>query len=672
MKPSDGLVYRVGMPSAGPTVDPRFPHLFTPLTIGPVTIRNRIVSSGHDTVMAVDGKVTDRLVAYQEARAQGGVGLIVAQVAGVHVSAKYTSTVLMADDDSCIPGLARLAEVAHRHGAVIFQQLFHDGREMMESGDGSMPVALSASAVPNERFHVMPRAMPIEQVREMIACYGSAAGRMRQAGHDGVEVVASHGYLPAQFLNPRTNLRTDEYGGSDENRLRFLREVLAAVRANIGSNMALGLRFSIGEHSDEGLSIDESLAVLAALEADGSLDYVSVVAGTSATLAGSDHIAPPMAMASGYTVPLAQRVKQVVSVPVIVAGRINQPQEAERFIAAGETDAAIMTRALICDPEMPNKTVAGDLDDIRACIGCNQACIGHFHAGYPISCIQHPETGRELTYGVRIRSTSPRHVVVVGGGPGGMKAAAVAAERGHHVTLLEAATRLGGQVLLAQELPGRGEFGGAATNLQHEVEKAGVHVCLGTRADAATIAALHADVVVLATGALPRRPSLEVLGNPTILDAWEVLRGAPVPTGRVVVADWRCDWIGLGVATFLAEAGHPVTLASSGYHAGQRIQQYVRDRLIIDALRKGVELLPLVRPYGADDDTVYLQHVLTEAPVIIEPVSALVLSQGHLPVDDLSADLAAAGVEVHLVGDCLTPRTVEEAVLDGLKVGSLV
>ena len=170
-----------------------FPHLFTPLTIGPVTIRNRIVSSGHDTVMAVDGRVTDRLVAYQSARARGGVGLIVAQVAGVHVSAKYTSQVLMADDDSCIPGLARLAEAVHAHGGVLFQQLFHDGREMMESGDGTMPVALSASAAPNERFHVMPRAMPIAQVREMIACYGAAAGRMRIAGHDGVEIVASHG-----------------------------------------------------------------------------------------------------------------------------------------------------------------------------------------------------------------------------------------------------------------------------------------------------------------------------------------------------------------------------------------------------------------------------------------------------------------------------------------------
>lgn len=648
----------------------QFPHLLSELQLGPVTIRNRIVSSGHDTVMAVDGKVTDALIAYQEARARGGVGLIVAQVAGIHPSAKYTGSVLMADDDSCIPGLTRLANAVHAHGAVLFQQLFHDGREMMDSGEGMLPVALSASAVPNERFHIMPRSMPREQVREMIACYAAAAGRMRVAGHDGVEVVASHGYLPAQFLNPRTNLRNDEYGGSAENRQRFLREVLSEVRAAVGPGMAVGLRISVGEESEEGLTAEEALEALANLSRDRLFDYVSVVAGTSATLSGSDHIAPPMTMVAGYTTPLATRVKDVVDVPVMVAGRINQPQDAERYIATGAADACVMTRALICDPELPRKTTEGRLDDIRACIGCNQACIGHFHSGYPISCIQHPETGRELTYGVRIRATRSRHVVVVGGGPGGMKTAAVAAERGHRVTLVEAGNRLGGQVLLAQEIPGRGEFGGAATNLQREVELAGVEVRLRTRADAALIHDLAPDAVVLATGAVPRRPHVEILGEPVILDAWEVLRGAEIAVGRVVIADWRCDWIGLGVATLLAERGHPVTLAVSGYFAGQRIQQYVRDQMIATALRRGVEIVPLVRPYGADSDTVYLQHVLTDEPVIIEGTSALVLSQGHVAVDDLERELRATGVELHMVGDCLTPRTVEEAVFEGLKVGS--
>jgi 2,4-dienoyl-CoA reductase-like NADH-dependent reductase (Old Yellow Enzyme family) len=647
-----------------------FPHLFSPLRIGPVVLPNRIVSSGHDTVMADDGKVGDQLVAYQEARAQGGVGLIVVQVAGVHPSARYTSHVLMADDDSCIPGLGRLAEVVHAHGAVVFQQLFHGGRELMESEDGTLPVAFAPSAVPNERFHVMPWAMPVDLVVEMVDCYGAAAARVRRAGLDGVEVVASHGYLPAQFLNPRTNLRSDQYGGSLENRMRFLREVLRAVRAASGPALAVGLRISVGEQSDEGLTADEAIEVLVMLDVDRLVDYVSVVTGTSATLAGSDHIVPPMTIPIGYTAPLAARARAVVSVPLMVAGRINSPQDAERILARGDADATVMTRALICDPQMPAKARRGELETIRACIACNQACIGHFHTGYPISCVQHPETGRERTYGIRVPARAKKHVLVVGGGPGGLKAAAVAAERGHRVTLVEAARRLGGQVLLAQEIPGRAEFGGAIGNLAGEAERAGVRVLVGTRADATLIAETAPDVVVLATGAVPRIPDLELVDSPTVLTAWDVLQGTAVPPGRVVVADWRCDWIGLGIAILLAQRSHDVTLGVSGYHPGQRIQQYVRDAMIAEAVRLDVEVIPLVRPVGADADAVYLQHVLTGEPVIIDNTAALVLSQGHLPVTDLADTLAATDLELHQIGDCLAPRTLEEAVLEGLVVAS--
>ncbi len=648
-------------------------HLFSPLAIGPVTARNRIVSSGHDTVMAEAGEPGERYLAYQAARARGGAGLIVVQVAGVHVSAQYTSHVLMADDDACIPAFTRLAETVHEHGALIFQQLFHDGRELMESQDGTLPVALAPSAVPNERFHVMPRAMPTAQVREMVRCYAEAAGRMRQAGYDGVEIVASHGYLPAQFLNPRTNLRTDEFGGDLDGRLRFLRETLQAVRTAVGAGLAVGVRISVGEESGEGLTGDEALEALARLDADGLVDYVSVVAGTSATLAGSDHIVPPMTRAPGYTAPLSRRVKAVVSCPVMVAGRINQPQDAELILQRGDADACVMTRALICDPELPAKAAAGRLEEIRACIGCNQACIGHFHAGYPISCIQHPETGREREYGVRVLARVRREVLVVGGGPGGLKAAAVAAERGHRVTLIEAARRLGGQVRLAQEVPVRAEFGGAITNLQGEAERAVVRIVVGTTVDRAVIDDLAPDVVVVATGAVPRVPELEVVDEPVIVTAWEVFAGVEVPLGRVVVADWRCDWNGLGAALALAQRGRTVILGVTGYHAGQRLQQYVRDDMLAEAARRGVSIVPLVRIIGADGDSVYFQHVLTDEPVIIEDVTALVLAQGHLPVDGLLRDLEDSGeLEVYGVGDCLAPRTVEEAVLEGLRVGSSI
>ena len=662
-------------PASAPAGAQPFPRLFEPLRVGSVTLRNRIVSSGHDTVMAVDGFVSEQLIAYQAARAAGGVGLIVVQVAGVHESARYTSHVLMATDDDCIPGYRRLAEAVHGHGSAIVGQIFHDGRELMESMDGTLPVALAPSAVPNERFHVMPRAMPIPLIEEIREGYASAARRLRDAGLDGVEVVASHGYLPAQFLNPRVNLRTDRYGGSPENRLRFLRETIDAIRAEIGRDPVVGLRISIDEITPEGLTPDDVLPALASLDADGLIDYVSVVAGTSATLAGSDHIVPPMTVPNAYTAPLAAQAKAVVRVPVIVAGRINQPQEAERVLELGQADACAMTRALICDPLLPMKAADSRTDEIRACIGCNQACIGHFHAGYPISCIQYPESGRELEFGEVHVAARPRDVLVVGGGPGGLKAATVAAARGHRVTLYEAARRVGGQVLLAEKLPGRAEFGGVVTNLLGEAERAGVRFVTGTTVDIGLVARERPDVVIVATGATARRPPIEVSGAPVVLDAWEILRGAAVPGGRVVVADWRCDWIGLGLAELLASRGHKVTLGVDGYMPGQRIQQYVRDAMVGAVARAGVEVMPLVRLFGYDGSAVFFQHVLTGEAVVVEDVAALVLAQGHDPVDGLLTALDAPGAfdgEVHGIGDCLAPRTVEEAVLEGLRVGSAI
>lgn len=666
-----------------PSSAARFPLLFSPLRLGPLEIRNRIFSSGHDTVMAEHSLVSDQLIAYQAARAAGGVGLIVVQVASVDPAAEYTPHALSAMDDTCIPGYRRLAGAVHAEGAGIIGQIFHGGREVYEAADGTRPVALAPSSVPTERFHTMPRAMSVAQIRATTAAFGSAAARLRSAGLDGVEIVASHGYLPAQFLSPRVNLRTDEYGGSLENRVRFLRETIAAVRAALDAGAVIGLRISIEELSPDGLTRDEALAALAALDGDGSLDYVSVVAGTSATLAGSNHIVPPMTMSNGYTAPLAAAAKALLHMPVLVTGRVNQPQEAEHILELGQADAVGMTRALISDPLMPSRAAAGRLDEIRACVGCNQACIGHFHAGFPISCIQYPESGRELEFGRRagVAPDARRRVMVVGGGPGGLKAAAVAAQRGHDVTLHEAGRWVGGQVLLAQLLPGRAEFGGVVTNLRGEAERAGVRIVTGSPVDAALVAREAPDVVIVATGARPYRPALELANDPPVFDAWEVIRGADVPAGRVVVVDWRCDWIGPGVALLLAGGGRRVTLASNGYTPGFRIQQYVRDWTIAALARAHVDIIPLVRPFGYDGQAVFLQHTLTEEAVIVEDVAALVLASGHLPETSLLDELteredlqSAAGrpIEVHGIGDCMSPRTVEEAVLEGLRVATAI
>ncbi|MGQ4614473.1 oxidoreductase [Nocardia sp. R7R-8] len=652
--------------------DTLFPNLFAPLQVGAVILKNRIFSSGHDTVMVHDGAVTDQLVEYHRARAAGGAGLIIMQVAGIHETARYTSHVLMATDDSCIEGYRRVAEAVREHGCALFGQLFHPGREIMESSDGALPVAYAPSAVPNERFRVMPRPMSQAMIAEVVTGYAAGARRLQQAGLDGAEIVAGHGYLPAQFLNPESNLRTDRYGGDLDNRMRFLREIIAAVRAAVGRDFVVGVRVSGAERSSQEDEPTEIVEVCRRLDADGLLDYLSITEGTSASRSGSLHIVPPMSEEAAYTAPTAAGIKAAVSLPVFVAGRINQPQEAETVIASGQADACAMTRALICDPDMPAKAEAQRPDDIRACIGCNQACIGHFQLGYPISCIQRPETGREIRFGTVTLTPKPKDVMVVGGGPAGMKAASVAAQRGHRVTLYEARGRVGGQVLLAERLPGRSEFGGAVTNLQSELDRYGVIVKTRVEVDAAMIAQQRPDHVILATGARPYRPPLELDGSMPILDAWDVIgdSGAGTPKGEIVIADWRCDWTGLGVAEMLARQGRRVTLCVNGYAAGEQLQQFTRIAMLRSATEAKVRFVAHARLFGADDDTVYLVNTLTGEPIILDGVAGLVLATGHQQNDTLHTELESSGIAFTGIGDCLAPRTVEEAVLEGLEAAT--
>jgi 2,4-dienoyl-CoA reductase-like NADH-dependent reductase (Old Yellow Enzyme family) len=647
----------------------QFAHLFQPLRIRGCTLKNRIMSTGHDTTLPVDGTVNAALVAYQEARARGGVGLIVLQVSGVHDTARYTNHVLMATDDASIAGYRALAEGVHRFGTVLFGQLFHPGREIAEADGGLLSVAYAPSSVPNERFRVMPRPLKPAMIAAIVQGYGDAARRMQSAGMDGVEIVASHGYLPAQFLNPRVNLRDDAYGGDADARLRFLRDVIADIRSKVTADFVVGLRISGSEADEQGLTEDETLDAVTRL--GDSIDYVHVTLGTSASQGGAIHIAPPMSMKTAYVVPYAARIKRQARIPVFVTGRINQPQDAEAAIASNHADVCGMTRALICDPDMPNKAARGAAEDIRACIACNQACIGHFHKGYAISCIQNPVSGRELRFGTLPAAQRRKKVMIVGGGPAGMKAAVIAAQRGHHATLFEAQRRLGGQALLAQMLPGRAEFGGLITNLQRELELAEVPVHRGSRVDRAKIVAEAPDVVLVATGALPYRPEFPQEGALQILNAWQVLRGEGSPIGQsVVVIDWRADWIGIGIAEHLAQSGRSVRLAVSGIAAGDSLPLYVRDDAAGSLHKLGVKVLPYMRLFGSDSDSVYLQHICSGEAVVIDKVDTLVLCTGHSPVEELSDSLDDLGIDVHVIGDAASPRTAEEAVYEGLKVAA--
>ncbi|MBT4519357.1 MAG: FAD-dependent oxidoreductase [Halieaceae bacterium] len=650
-------------------------YLFTPHEIRDLEIRNRIYSTAHQTILAERGAPGDKMAAYHEARAQGGAGLIIMESSRPYSDDVSASYYLDSSTDNCIPGYKLVAERVHKHGCKLFAQINHGGR-IAYSHDGLRMVPNGPSLVPDHRFHCMPRVMSTDYIQNLVQAFSQAARRMAEAGLDGVEFVASHGMLMAQFLNPQTNHRTDQYGGSEENRFRFISECIAQTRHLIGTDKIIGLRISADEHEPDGIDAPAWLQICKRLNDNSELDFLDVTVGSMMGPGGSVHVVPPMQIEHAYTTPKAGAIKAVMDKTILVAGRINQPQLAEEVIAAGQADMCGMTRAMISDPEMPNKARNGQLGDIRACIGCNQACIGHYHMGVGISCIQNPLSGRELTLGPHTKTKKRKRVLVAGGGPAGMKAAAVAAQRGHSVCLCEASSQLGGQALLAQLLPGRSEFGAIVDNLHQEMTQADVQIRLNTPVDRAMIEKEQPDVVFIATGATPFHPKDELgmaLSNDVhVVDAWQILRGEAVAGSKVVVADWRCDWIGLGVAEKLVLEGSTVRLCFDGETLGQNLQLYLRTHWAGVMHRLGVQTIPYARLFGTDSDTVYFHHNGSGEPIICEDVDTLILAQGHKPSTALEEALGGLNIEIHLIGDCLSPRTAEEAVYEGLMAARAV
>ena len=642
-----------------------FKHLFSPHEIRGHEIRNRIFSSAHQTILARNGSPGVEMAAYHEARARGGVGLIIVESSRPYPDDVSASYYINSSTDDCIPGYRMVADAVHKHGCKLFGQINHGGR-IAYTHEGMNIVAHAPSMVPDHRFHCMPRVMSTGYVWNIIEAFAAAAGRMAEAGLDGAELTASHGMLIAQFLNPLTNFRNDEFGGSTENRFRIVAEMIAATRRVAGSDFVIGLRISAEELEPDGLDQAAWLDICRRLNDEQELDYLNVTVGSMMGLAGSVHVVPPMEIDHAYTAPHAEAIKREVRQSILVTGRINQPQLAEQVLVQGQADMCGMTRALISDPEMPDKARSGKHDDIRACIGCNQACIGHYHQGVRISCIQNPVSGRELMLGAPSAAKSSRKVLVAGGGPAGMKAAAVAGARGHRVILCEKSGLLGGQVLLAQTLPGRAEFGVMVDNLRREMELTGVEIRLHTVVDTALIETEKPDAVVIATGAAPYLPDVDISEETHAVDAWQVLKDEVKPGASVVIADWRCDWVGMGLAVKLARAGSQVRLCVDGEMAGQNLQKYLRWHWAGELHKLSIEVIPYARLFGADGDTAYFQHTTSGEAIICENMDTLVIAQGHQSVVTLEKELADIEAEIHLAGDCLSPRSAEEAVYEGL------
>jgi 2,4-dienoyl-CoA reductase-like NADH-dependent reductase (Old Yellow Enzyme family)/thioredoxin reductase len=618
-------------------------HLFSPLQIGPVELQNRIVSTAHQTTLVHDGLPTDDFVAYHEARARGGAGLIVLEATAVHPSSLLTSHTLAGFRREIVPGLARVAEAVQGEGTRLFLQLLHGGREQIASAP--RPPALAPSAVPSLRFHIEPRPLAADEIESIVAGFGLVAANAAAAGLDGVEVSGAADYLAAQFFTPELNRREDEWAAPD----RFLLAVLDAVGA-AAPGLAVGVR----------LSADSEAAQAVVGELAAHVDYVSIALGESSTYLGSSGIVPPPPVPENAIAARAGPFR--LGPPLVATSRIVDPAEADRLIAEERCDAVGMTRALITDPDLPRKARESRLEEVLRCIGCN-ACIAHYHAGTALACAQNPRTGRERTLPRPKRAAEPRRIVVVGAGPAGLAAAAEAAAAGHKVVLLELRRRIGGQVSLAGTAPMHEEMARSLrSNYEHLL--ADVDVRLETEADEDTLAALAPDAVVLATGARPYVPELQLAGFETA-QAWDVLAGLRPRGRRVVVADWGGDAAGLAAADLLNAAGNEVTVALGSAALGETIHQYQRNLYAARLYRGGVRLEHHLELAGASDGRVHFRNLFVPEFEVALWADELVLALGRIPERSLAERLTARGVPFEEAGDCLAPRGVEEAILEG-------
>lgn len=599
-------------------------RIFEPITINGTTFRNRMVVSAMVTNYCnEDGTPSEKFMAYHEHKAKGGYGIIITEDFAVTRTAGASKTLAGIWDDCQIKPWKVFTDRIHNAGAKTIAQIYHAGRQTSSQITGEQPIA--PSAIKDPTMPEMPREMSTEEIHRLVQAFADAAVRAKKAGFDGVEIHGAHGYLINEFVSPFSNKRCDEYGGSTENRTRFPREIIQSVRKAVGSDFPIFYRMSSEEYVPGGLEIEEA-KLIAKLMEDAGADCIHCSQGVFAT---GHIIIPPAPVPVGGFVHHAAALKSVVNIPVIAVGRINDPMLAESILASGSADLCTMARASLADPEMPEKAKRGECAAILHCIGCVQGCAGEHEKGNPIRCLVNPLTGMEDEYDLTPVAT-PKSVVVVGGGVSGCEAAIAAAQKGHHVTLLEKSNELGGQWIAASIPMAKGDFSSFIVWQKYMLKKLGVKIKTNTEVTRELLDQMAPDAVILATGSNPAMPPIKGLREYGVV-AQKVLRGETQTGDKVVVIGGGL--VGAETADYLAEHGcSDVTI---------------------------VEMLPQIVKDGEPAPTYYLKKrmseysvkVLTSAAVQEVKENAVVYKKDEqfVEINDVDTTVIAIGVRANTV-----------------------
>lgn len=664
------------------TQNTSYKHLFRPIDVGHKTLKHRLNFGAHTANMAVDGLPGERHHGYYLERAIGGAAMIVVEPVPVHGPATLTRGNFRHSDDSVIPHFRRITDSCHEYGTVMIQQLYHVGQH--GDWDNSFLPNWSPSGLPSMHDHDGSMAMSKHQIHEVIEAFVASAVRAKEAGFDGCELMAAYNAIIEQFWSPFNNRREDCYGGSFENRMRFSTELLSAMRNAVGNDFIIGVCTSYDPVVPDVLPMETMQEVVAYHDSRGLFDYVTIGTGGYYNF----YLIIPTAMHEDQIgMPFAANIREVVKHAKVQAeSHIRTPDVADYAIGSGATDMVSIVRGQIADPHLANKAMQGRAEDIRPCLSCNQMCWGRRFKDYWISCLINPSAGREYEWGGdRFEEAEvQRKILVVGGGPAGCEAARVAAERGHSVTLVEASGQLGGQFRLAGMQPRRGQILDYIDWFERQLNKLGVDVRLNTPFFAEDVVEFGADAVILATGSLPSDtgyqrgiPTRDVLPGMDQGNVWhaeDVMNRSAKLGQSVLLLDDVGTWKSLGTAVYLVEKGHLVSIVTPYAVIGRELVRTAADYAVREKLRQyGAQFYPETVVNEWQGTSARVMDLLDGSETEM-PFDSLVLATVNIPVNDLELELRQQLLkfDLHVIGDCLSPRQAPAATYEGRKVSLLL